>query len=124
MKELAKRKLSEFHRWLRVAGGCYRDIVFHDDWTITLKKELDPWNGWTDWRQYAPEEVNEIIKAVNGLSKECYRAIICLCYIDLGKQKQSEIMEYLGVKKSAYANAKNGALEEFAESYRSGVLID
>lgn len=80
--DLAKRKLSEFHRWLRVAGGCYRDIVFHDDWSISLAKPLKN-NEKTDWRRYAPEEVNEVIKAINGLSKERYRLIICLSILTL-----------------------------------------
>lgn len=94
LKQFAKVKLVEFHRWLRIAGGYYRDIIFETDWTVSLRDSLDE-SDWTDWRQYAPREVNRIINAINGLSKERYRAIVCLCYIDIDKPKRSEILNYI-----------------------------
>lgn len=117
LKQLAKVKLAEFHRWLRVAGGCYRDISFEADWTVSMRHSLDE-SDWTDWRRHAPREVNRIINAINGLSKERYRVIICLCYIDIEKPKRSEILNYIGLKSSAYAITKNKALEEFAMLYQ------
>lgn len=83
LKQLAKRKLKEFHRWCRVAVLHYDMIQVDENWTVKLF-EFDPedYKGRIyDWQREAPEEVNEIIKAVNAIARPRHRAILIMSYI-------------------------------------------
>ncbi len=115
-RQVAKRKLLEFYKWLAVAGGCYRDLSFSTDWFVSLKR-FNPWDGWKDWRQHAPNEVKAVVNTVNSMPNERLRAIICLCFLYPRELKPSEIMELLGLKKSQYYRERDRSLIEFYRCY-------
>ncbi|HEM4407749.1 hypothetical protein HCB96_05840 [Streptococcus suis] len=124
LKQLAKRKLKEFPRWCRVAVLHHDQIQIGDDWTVKLF-EFDPedYKGRIyDWQRKAPEEVNEIIKAVNAIARPRHRAVLIMSYILPEKIQSAEQAQRLAIKSSTYYLAKNKALEEFASQYRSGIL--
>ncbi|MFI3086187.1 DUF1492 domain-containing protein [Streptococcus sp. 2022WUSS037] len=76
-----------------------------------------------DWQREAPEEVNEIIKAVNSIPHQRQRAILIMCYIGRETTRLPEQAQRLGIAESTYYLAKNEALQKFAELYRSGALL-
>lgn len=124
-KQLAKRKLKEFHRWCRVAVLHYDMIQVDENWTVKLF-EFDPedYKGRIyDWQRKAPEEVNEIIKAVNAIARPRYRAVLIMSYISPDKIRTAEQIQRLGIAESTYYLAKNEALKEFACQYRDGSLL-
>ncbi len=95
-----------------------------DNWLIP-SLEFDPEDYKDrkhDWQREAPEEVNEIIKAVNAIARPRHRAILIMSYISPEKIRSAEQAQQLGIKSSTYYLAKNKALEEFASQYRSGIL--
>ncbi|CYV41753.1 ArpU family transcriptional regulator [Streptococcus suis] len=125
LKKLAKRKLSEFHRWCRVAA-LYIDLTQTEgNWLVPLL-EYDP-EDYKDrqhnWQREAPEEVNEIIKAVNAIQKERHRAILIMSFLERSKRSTSEQMQAIKRKSTQYHNLKNRALLEFARLYRDGELL-
>ncbi|WP_105107401.1 DUF1492 domain-containing protein [Streptococcus suis] len=124
LKKLAKRKLSEFHRWCRVANLFHEPTESFDNWLVP-PLEFDPEDyklSKYSWQREAPEEVNEIIKAVNAIKKPKLRAILILSYISPNKMQSTEQAQQLGIAASTYYLAKNKALEEFANCYRDGVI--
>ncbi|HFR3403524.1 TPA: DUF1492 domain-containing protein [Streptococcus suis] len=126
LKQLAKRKLEEFHRWCRVAVLHYDMIQVDENWTVKLF-EFDPedYKGRIyDWQREAPEEVNEIIKAVNAIAKPRHRAVLVMSYILPEKIQSAEQAQRLAIKSSTYYLAKNEALLEFANCYRDGAIKD
>ena len=83
LKQLAKRKLEEFHRWCRIANLFHESTESFDNWLIP-PLEFDPEDYKDrrhDWQREAPEEVNEIIKAVNAIAKPRHRAVLVMSYI-------------------------------------------
>lgn len=124
LKQLAKRKLEEFHRWCRVANLFHEPSESFDNWLIpSLEFDPEDYKGRIyDWQREAPEEVNEIIKAVNAIDKPRHRAVLIMSYILPKKICSAEQAQQLGIKSSTYYLAKNKALEEFASQYRSGIL--
>ncbi|HEM5046567.1 TPA: DUF1492 domain-containing protein [Streptococcus suis] len=74
------------------------------------------------WQREAPNEVNEILKAINTIAEPRHRAILIMSYISPDKIRTAEQAQQLGIKSSTYYLAKNKALEEFASQYRSGIL--
>ncbi|HFU4489563.1 TPA: DUF1492 domain-containing protein [Streptococcus suis] len=124
VKQLAKRKLKEFHRWCRVAVLHHEQIQISDDWTVKLF-EFDPedYKGrMHGWQREAPNEVNEILKAINAIQTPRLRAILIMSYIVPDKLKVKEQALQLNIAESTYYLAKNEALEEFASCYRNGSL--
>ncbi|HEM3695264.1 TPA: DUF1492 domain-containing protein [Streptococcus suis] len=124
VKKLAKRKLSEFHRWCRVANLFHKPTESFDNWLVPLL-DYDPEeyrDRKHDWQREAPEEVNEIIKAVNVITKTRHRAILIMSYILPEKIRTEEQAQRLGIAESTYYLAKNEALQEFASCYRNGSL--
>lgn len=124
-KQLAKRKLSEFHRWCRVANLFHEPTESFDNWLVPLL-DYDPEeyrDRKHDWQREAPEEVNEIIKAVNSILYHRQRAILIMSYILPEKIRSAEQAQRLGIAASTYYLAKNKALGEFASQYRSGELL-
>lgn len=121
---LAKRKLKEFHRWQNVAV-FWDDISVSDNWIIGLYS-FNP-NDYADrlheWQREAPNEVNEIINAVNAIQKEHCRAILIMSFLERPKRSTAEQMEVIGRKSAQYSNLKNLALLEFASLYRDGLLL-
>lgn len=102
----------------------YDMIQVDENWTVKLF-EFDPedYKGRIyNWQREAPEEVNEIIKAVNAIARPRHRAILIMSYISPKKICSAEQAQQLGIKPSTYYLAKNKALEEFASQYRSGIL--
>ncbi|HEM4334085.1 TPA: DUF1492 domain-containing protein [Streptococcus suis] len=123
-KQLAKRKLKEFHRWCRISNLFHEQTESFDNWLIP-PLEFDPEDYKDrkhDWQREAPEEVNEIIKAVNAIARPRHRAVLIMSYISPEKIRSAEQAQQLGIKSSTYYLAKNKALEEFASQYRSGIL--
>ncbi|UUM61176.1 DUF1492 domain-containing protein [Streptococcus suis] len=124
LKQLAKRKLEEFHRWCRVANLFHGPSESFANWLIP-SLEFNPEyykDRKHDWQREAPEEVNEIIKAVNAIARPRHRAVLIMSYILPKKICSAEQAQQLGIKSSTYYLAKNKALEEFASQYRSGIL--
>ncbi|HFU4432920.1 TPA: DUF1492 domain-containing protein [Streptococcus suis] len=124
-KQLAKRKLKEFPRWCRVAVLHHDMIQVDENWTIKLF-EFDPedYKGKVHgWQREAPNEVNEILKAINAIAKPRHRAILIMSYILPEKIRSVEQAQRIGIAESTYYLAKNEALEEFASCYRSGELL-
>ncbi|HFI0026787.1 TPA: DUF1492 domain-containing protein [Streptococcus suis] len=124
LKQLAKRKLKEFSRWCRVAVLHHDMIQVDENWTIKLF-EFDPedYKGKVHgWQREAPNEVNEIWKAINAIAKPRHRAILIMSYISPDKLKVKEQALQLNIAESTYYLAKNEALEEFASCYRNGAL--
>lgn len=100
-------------------------IQVDENWTIKLF-EFDPkdYKGKVHgWQREAPNEVNEILKAINTIAKPRYRAILIMSYISPDKIRTAEQAQRLGIKSSTYYLAKNKALEEFASQYRDGSLL-
>ncbi|MGV3087855.1 ArpU family phage packaging/lysis transcriptional regulator [Streptococcus suis] len=124
LKQLAKRKLEEFHRWCRVSSLFHEQTESFDNWLIpSLEFNPEDYKDRKhDWQREAPEEVNEIIKAVNSIPYHRQRAILIMCYIATDTIRPSEQYQRIGIKSSTYYLAKNKALEEFASQYRSGIL--
>ncbi|HEL9598334.1 TPA: DUF1492 domain-containing protein [Streptococcus suis] len=125
MKKLAKRKLEEFHRWCRIANLFHESRESFDNWLIP-SLEFDPENfklSKNSWQRKAPEEVSEIIKAVNAIARPRHRAILIMSYISTEKIQSAEQAQRLGIKSSTYYLTKNEALVEFASQYRSGELL-
>lgn len=124
LKQLAKRKLKEFHRWCRVSSLFHEQSESFGNWLIpSLEFNPEDYKDRNhDWQREAPEEVNEIIKAVNAIAKPRQRAILIMSYILPKKIHSAEQAQQLGIKSSTYYLAKNKALEEFASQYRSGIL--
>lgn len=121
---LAKRKLKEFHRWQNVAV-FWDDISVSDSWIIEPYR-FNPENyadRLQEWQRQAPYEVNEIIKAVNAVQKECCRAIIIMSFLERPKKSTAEQMKVINLKSAQYYNLKNLALLEFASLYRDGLLL-
>ncbi len=124
-KQLAKRKLKEFPRWCRVAVLHQDMIQVDENWTIKLF-EFDPedYKGKVHgWQREAPNEVNEILKAINAIAKTRHRAILIMSYISPEKIRSAEQAQRLAIKSSTYYLTKNKALEEFATQYRDGSLL-
>ncbi|HEM5274256.1 TPA: ArpU family transcriptional regulator [Streptococcus suis] len=124
-KQLAKRKLKEFHRWCRVANLFHEPTESFDNWLVPLLdyNPEDYRDRKHNWQREAPEEVNEIIKAVNSIPYHRQRAILIMCYILPEMIRPPEQARQLGIKSSTYYLTKNEALVEFAELYRSGALL-
>ncbi|HFR3798066.1 TPA: ArpU family phage packaging/lysis transcriptional regulator [Streptococcus suis] len=124
LKQLAKRKLEEFHRWCRVANLFHGPSESFANWLIpSLEFNPEDYKDRKhDWQREAPEEVNEIIKAVNAIARPRQRAVLIMSYILPEKICSAEQAQHLGIKSSTYYLAKNKALEEFASQYRSGIL--
>ncbi|HHT7814041.1 TPA: DUF1492 domain-containing protein [Streptococcus suis] len=100
-------------------------IQVDENWTIKLF-EFDPedYKGKVHgWQREAPNEVNEILKAINAIAKTRHRAILIMSYILPEKIRSAEQAQRLGIKSSTYYLAKNKALEEFASQYRDGSLL-
>ncbi len=124
-KQLAKRKLKEFHRWCRVAVLHYDMIQVDENWTVKLF-EFDPedYKGRIHaWQREAPNEANEILKAINAVAKPRHRAVLIMSYILPDKIRTAEQTQRLGIAESTYYLAKNEALKEFAGQYRDGSLL-
>ena len=117
LKELARRKLSEFHRWRNVAGFHYSLISVSDIWTIELFdfKSEDFEGKREDWQREAPYEVNEIIKAVNAIEMPRRSATLVLSYLIPQRLSTKEQMAKLSVGSSTYHRDKELALLDFAE---------
>ena len=80
LKKLAKRKLKEFHRWCRVSNLFHEQTESFENWLIP-SLEFDPEDyklSKNSWQRKAPEEVNEIIKAVNAIARPRHRAIFIM----------------------------------------------
>ncbi len=124
-KQLAKRKLKEFHRWCRIANLFHESTESLDNWLIPLL-EYDP-EDYKDrpkeWQREAPNEVNEILKAINAIAKPRHRAILIMSYISPDKIRTAEQAQRLGIAESTYYLAKNEALKEFASQYRDSSLL-
>ena len=124
IKQLAKRKLNEFHRWCRVAV-LHCDLIQVDkDWMVTLF-EYDP-GDYKDriyeWQREAPSEANEILKAINEIPKPRHRAALVMSYILPEKIQIKEQAQRLSIAESTYYLDKALALMEFAKRYRNGIL--
>ena len=124
IKQLAKRKLKEFHRWCRVAV-LHCDLIQVDkDWMVTLF-EYDP-GDYKDriyeWQREAPSEANEILKAINEIPKPRHRAALVMSYILPEKIQIKEQAQRLRIAESTYFLDKALALMEFAKRYRYGIL--
>lgn len=124
LKELARRKLSEFHKWRNVAGFHYNLISVSDIWTVELfdfKPEYFEGKR-EDWQRVAPHEVNEIIKAVNAIEIPRRRATLVLSYLIPQRLSTKEQMGKLSVASSTYHRDKELALLDFVELYRDGAI--
>ncbi|HFI0943375.1 TPA: DUF1492 domain-containing protein [Streptococcus suis] len=100
-------------------------IQVDENWTIKLF-EFDPedYKGKVHgWQREAPNEVNEILKAINAIAKPRHRAILIMSYILPEKIRSTEQAQRLGIAASTYYLAKNKALEEFTGQYRDGSLL-
>ena len=123
-KRLAKRKLLEFHRWCRFANLFHEPTESFDNWLIP-SLEFDPEDYILrkyGWQREAPNEVNEILRAINAIAKPRQRAILIMSYISPDKIQSVEQAQRLGIASSTYYLDKNKALEEFTSHYRNGVL--
>ncbi|HEM3703821.1 TPA: DUF1492 domain-containing protein [Streptococcus suis] len=100
-------------------------IQVDENWTIKLF-EFDPedYKGKVHgWQREAPNEVNEILKAINAIAKPRHRAILIMSYIVPDKLKVKEQALQLNIAESTYYLAKNEALKEFVGQYRDGSLL-
>ncbi|MCO8225326.1 DUF1492 domain-containing protein [Streptococcus suis] len=100
-------------------------IQVDENWTVKLF-EFDPedYKGRIHtWQREAPNEANEILKAINAIQTPRLRAILIVSYIVPDKLKVKEQALQLNIAESTYYLAKNEALEEFAGQYRSGELL-
>lgn len=131
----SRRKLGEFNHWRSVAG--LYPLYFVDckpDYRLELFELPDrsgpEWQHRHEFIRIAPEETNEILRAVNSIEDERQRVILIMSYICPFAERDSfsskfgdpEIMERVGVKKSQFYRLKQAALLAFAKSYRQGVL--
>ncbi|MGU8020829.1 ArpU family phage packaging/lysis transcriptional regulator [Streptococcus suis] len=125
LKQLAKRKLEEFHRWCRVSNLFHEPTESFDNWLVPLL-DYDPEeyrDRKHDWQREAPEEVNEIIKAVNSIPYHRQRAILIMCYIGREATRLPDQARQLCIKPSTYYADKSKAFQAFAELYRGGALL-
>mgnify|MGYP001187750588 FL=1 len=123
-KQLAKRKLKEFHQWCRVSVLHQDRIQVDKYWMVTLF-EFDPEDykdRMYDWQREAPSEVNEILKAINEIPKPRHRATLVMSYILPEKIQIKEQAQRLRIAESTYYLDKALALMEFAKRYRNGIL--
>lgn len=124
LKELARRKLSEFHKWRNVARFHYSLISVSDVWTVELfdfkLEEFETMRH--DWQRQAPYEVNEIIKAINAIEIPRKRATLVLSYLIPQRLSTKEQMGKLSVASSTYHRDKELALLDFVELYRDGAI--
>ncbi|HEL1550778.1 TPA: DUF1492 domain-containing protein [Streptococcus suis] len=125
LKQLAKRKLKEFHRWCRISNLFHEQTESFDNWLIpSLEFDPEDYKGRIyGWQREAPNEVNEILKAINAIAKPRHRAILIMSYISPDKLRSVEQAKRLRIAESTYYLAKNEALLEFAGQYRSGELL-
>ncbi|HEM5153556.1 TPA: DUF1492 domain-containing protein [Streptococcus suis] len=125
LKKLAQRKLEEFHRWCRVSNLFHEQTESFENWLIPYL-EFDPEDykfSKNSWQRKAPEEVNEIIKAVNAIARPRHRAVLIMSYITPEKIQSAEQAQRLGIKLATYYTDKNKALQAFADLYRNGALL-
>lgn len=122
IKALSKCKLKEFQRWRAVAGFHPDQVKINDGWTIDLiEYDQSDYNSMSfDWQREAPEEVNEIIKAINAITRPKRRAILIMSFIMLVRTKEQ--LTDLAMAESSYHREKALALLDFAERYRNGVI--
>lgn len=123
-KQLAKRKLKEFHQWCRIAV-LHRDLIQVDKhWMVTLFEynPEDYKDKMYEWQREAPNEANEILKAINAIPKPRQRAALVMSYILPEKTRASEQVKRLRIANSTYYLDKMLALMEFAKRYRNGIL--
>lgn len=111
-----KRKLAEFDRWRSIAG--YPPLYFVDcgaDYRLPLYDLPDwsspEWGNRSGWKQQAPGEVNEIIRAVNSLPDERHRVILVMTYLTPVQSSGSwtrfsrvDIMATLGLKNHGFTS--------------------
>ncbi|HFI0163732.1 TPA: DUF1492 domain-containing protein [Streptococcus suis] len=99
-------------------------IQISDDWTVKLFEFApEDYKGRIHgWQREAPNEVNEILKAINAIAKPRHRAILIMSYISPEKIQSAEQAQRLGIKSSTYYLTKNEALVEFANCYRDGII--
>lgn len=108
----------------RFANLFHESTESFDNWLIP-SLEFDPENfklSKNSWQRKAPEEVSEIIKAVNAIARPRHRAILIMSYISPEKIQSAEQAQRLGIKSSTYYLTKNEALVEFANCYRDGII--
>lgn len=107
-----------------IASLFHEPTESFDNWLIP-SLEFDPEDYKLrkyGWQREAPNEVNEILRAINSIAKPRQRAILIMSYISPDKIQSVEQAQRLGIASSTYYLAKNKALEEFASLYRDGVL--
>ncbi|MVX59174.1 DUF1492 domain-containing protein [Streptococcus danieliae] len=125
LKKLTIKKLKELRRWLMVVGLTLNDLRISEAFKVELiafeSEQLERLKG---FRKQAPEEINEIIQAINKLPHKRHRATLIMAYLELNRQPIPQQLKRLNISETNYYLYKNQALEDFSEVYRSGWLIE
>lgn len=122
-KALATKKLKEFQRWRAVAQ--LPKIELDEAGSAVKLYEFDPEdyeNRPMEHLKIAPYEVNEIIRAVNGIEEEQGRRALIMTYLTYPKVTVLEQEQILLVSETQYYVRKGEALIQFFETYRGGEL--
>lgn len=118
-KQLADRKLKEFVRWRRIAGKDYRLLQEYQE----IKKQQEQVHELHINKETAIQECEEIIKAVNSIQNSRHRELLSRRYGQDEKIKVAEIYQNMRISENTYCRMLDISLIEFAESYKSGLLI-
>ncbi|MHB9781416.1 hypothetical protein ACXM1Q_001515 [Streptococcus sp. 10F2] len=125
LKKLTIKKLKELRRWLMVVGLTLNDLRINEAFKIELITfESEQLERLVGYRKQAPEEINEIIQAINKLPHKRHRATLIMAYFELNRQPIPQQLRRLNISETNYYLYKNQGLEEFSRIYRSGWLID
>lgn len=122
----AVRKLNEFRKWQNISGSF--EIKYDSNFILELNCNSNPpynrRNKLFINREFALEELNAIMYAVNCIEEKMFRQILILNYLISDKLKNYDIYSMMKKSESWYYPKKKQALEEFSKHYRESCLMD
>ncbi|MEY8463307.1 hypothetical protein [Streptococcus merionis] len=136
-KDNAMHKLKEFPTWQQI--GNVLEVSYSNDYILETTEPIDR-SEWEHllkwWQRLAPEEVNEIKRAVNQIEDKALRGYIIIYYLKPPDYPTSskpkwfrlrpnwpEVRSLLGLKSNVTrSEIEDKALMAFARTYRHGLL--
>lgn len=126
-KENAESALKSYRTFLRIAGEEYSPKVTA---TYSLEPKSAPGSPSKQTeamvlrRVSAQQELEHMAEAINRLSDSHLSQILIERYCRLRFRQDKEIYPALGYSSSEYYRLLDRALIEFAEAYKSGMLLE
>lgn len=124
-KSNADKKLSEYLRWILIAGESYEQkvtAVYSFEPRQPHGTPSKPVERLVVNRVSAEQELEAIQSAINRLYNPIHRVILIERYIY--QTKDIDIAEKIGYERTQYYSIMDNALIAFAHSYKNGVLIE